>query len=103
MASALWHILFFFSFLPATSIIRGVFIIIPYDVRNNLLAHRRLMDKMSDAQAEVKTLTKKLKDSEQQVANMRQQLQKYVQEVKKAEDLLTQKVSLVGSLDDKIT
>lgn len=56
--------------------------------------HRRLTDKLSDAQVELKTLQKRLKDAEQQVATMKQQLHKYVQEVKRAEDLLLQKVNL---------
>ncbi|XP_022211364.2 centrosomal protein of 135 kDa isoform X2 [Drosophila obscura] len=51
----------------------------------------RLMDVLSDAQVEARTLQTKLKESELRVANMKQQLHKYVQEVKKAEDLLLQK------------
>ncbi|EDW26231.1 GL24738 [Drosophila persimilis] len=55
----------------------------------------RLMDKLTDAQVEARTLQKKLRESELKVANMNEQLHNYVQEVKKAEDLLMQKVSLV--------
>jgi len=66
-----------------------------------LLPHSRLMDKLSDALVEARTLQNKLTDSEKQVANMKQQLHKYVQEVKKAEDLLTQKVSIFTRLEPK--
>ncbi|XP_033242157.1 centrosomal protein of 135 kDa isoform X2 [Drosophila miranda] len=51
----------------------------------------RLIDKLTDAQVEARTLQKKLRESELKVANMKEQLHNYVQEVKKAEDLLMQK------------
>ncbi|BFF96489.1 centrosomal protein of 135 kDa [Drosophila madeirensis] len=61
----------------------------------------RLMDVLSDAQVEARTLQKKLKESEQKVANMKEQLHKYVQEVKKAEDLLLKKVCSTRTLKEK--